>query len=121
MDDLIQFLRDRLDQHERTIADLRARTGEDQGLDGPWKPEGEDYVLLDIKSKRTIVELHGPANPDAEPTDGYPGWPDKPWFYCKTCGSGEPFEYPTDWPCETLKLLAQPWAGHPEFRESWRP
>lgn len=76
-------------------------------------------VLAEGDAKRRIIELHRPANPDATPVDGYPGWPDHAWYFCRTCGSGEPYEYPTDWPCATLKLMALPFADRPGYREEW--
>lgn len=80
-----------------------------------------DRARREVEAKRRLVELHSPANPDAVPREGLPGWPDRPWLYCKTCGSGEPYEYPTDWPCATLKLLALPFASQPGYRDEWRP
>lgn len=29
------------------------------------------------------------------------------FVYCQTCGSGEPNEYPTAWPCDTILALAE--------------
>lgn len=78
-------------------------------------------VLREVEAKRRLVELHQPANPDAVPCEGYAGWPDKPWFYCATCGSGEPNEYPITWPCETIKLVALPYADRPGYLDTWRP
>jgi Family of unknown function (DUF6221) len=66
-------------------------------------------VLADIAVKRQIVELHAPGG----------GPPPFKYVYCLTCGSGEPCEYPTDWPCDTLKLLAAPYADHSDFDPSW--
>lgn len=51
---------------------------------------------------------------------GHPGWPGRPWFICKTCGSGEE-KYPADWPCATIRLVALPFSDRPGYREEWRP
>ena len=66
-----------------------------------------DGVLRDVDAKRRLLALH--VGEDAG--NGF--------WYCKTCGSGEPNEYPTAWPCDTLKLLAAPHAGHEDFDPSW--
>jgi hypothetical protein len=128
MDDLITWLRAQIDEgeaHGRKVAKLVA---EDEAwmADVAWMPDppsgepGKEF-LADLESKRRLVELHSPANPNAEPREGSPGWPDKPWLYCATCGSGEPNEYPITWPCETIKLVALPFSDRPGYREEWKP
>lgn len=101
MDDLIAFLRARLDEREAHIADLRARSGEDQGLSGPWKPEGPDFALADIESKRQMLAMH--SHP-----------------YCGWCADGGK-EGDGGRPCYHLALLALPYAGHEDYREGWKP
>lgn len=66
-------------------------------------------VLAEVEAYRRIVELHQ-RDPD------WSGWSGD---WCRTCGTAS--EYPTDWPCETLRLLALPYAEHPDYDESWRP
>lgn len=127
---LIDFLEARLDEHEKRITDLRAKTGEDQGLGGPWAPEGPDPVLADIAAKRQLIELHQETEetsgrhghwegygsnerwirdePDECPVCHYPGKPDS-WFL------------PEDVPCRTLRILALPHASHPDYRPEWAP
>jgi hypothetical protein len=80
-----------------------------------------DRVLREVEAKRRTIDLHVPANPDAVPIEGTRGWPDKPWLFCRTCGSGEAYEYPTDWPCATVRLLALPFSDRPGYREEWKP
>lgn len=41
--------------------------------------------------------------------------------YCASCGSGEPYEYPADWPCPTILALAAIWSDHPDYDPVWRP
>jgi hypothetical protein len=42
--------------------------------------------------------------------------------YCVSCGSGEPYMWPTKWPCETLKLVAYAYRIWPGWRsEHWAP
>jgi len=76
-------------------------------------------VLAECDAKRRIVELHQPVEFGAGTRHPDAYMPDRP--ICQTCGSGEPYEYPVDWPCGTLKLLALTYADHPGFRDEWRP
>lgn len=55
-------------------------------------------VLRRIAADRKTLELHGPVTVEYE--DDSP-----PTLACRTCGSH--FEYPTAWPCTTLRLLAE--------------
>lgn len=80
-----------------------------------WDPA---RVLAECDAKRRIVELHKSAG---RLCTGDPDLPESWHDYCDTCGSGEPYEYPTPWPCDTLKLLALPYADRPGYREDWRP
>lgn len=112
MDDLTTFLRQCLDAEEQWAEESKTDF---------YVGDCAQRLLLDVAAKRQIVVLHVPANPDAKPIEGYPGWPDQPWLFCKTCGSGEPNEYPTDWPCQTLRLLASVYSDHPGYRPEWAP
>lgn len=109
MDDLATWFRAQLDADERATSEVQLSQ-----LD-------PGYVPRRIEANRRLVELHRPANPDAVPIEGTRGWPDRPWLFCETCGSGEAYEYPTDWPCLTLRLLAAPYSTRPGYREDWRP
>jgi hypothetical protein len=76
-----------------------------------WDPA---RVLAECEAKRRIVEMHrlgGSYTPGSEDASGFD--------YCGTCGSGEPYEYPTPWPCPTLRLLALPYVDHPDYRQEW--
>jgi hypothetical protein len=145
-DDLITFLKARLDDDEaharnafeNDYADTKpewseiwsgtVNTGDeliatnDSGLSRHierWDPK---RVLAEVDAKRNLVELHvlgGTVNCGGDDTPK-----DKWMHYCRTCGSGEPNEYPADWPCGTLWLLAKPYADHPDYpakEESWKP
>lgn len=65
-------------------------------------------VAAELNAKREILTLHAP----------FPN--DRDGFICDRCGSGEPYEYPVDWPCTTVKLLASVYSGHPDFDPAWR-
>jgi len=74
-------------------------------------------VLAECEAKRRIVEAHTPV-------DYSPLGMESP-NACHICGidagMGD-WEYAKDsYPCLTLRALALPYAGHPDYREGWRP
>jgi hypothetical protein len=91
-------------------------------------------VLADVEPKRQIIDLHKLGYPGGEPQYGV-HWESynvynedgsirgdreycveddepRPPYYCETCQECGP--------CETLRLLALPFAAHPDYREEWR-
>ncbi len=76
-------------------------------------------VLAEVAAKRRIVELHsnagGGMGHDPPGGDYYGDFPSA----CLTCGT--PDEYAVSWPCTTLRLLALPFADHPDYRSEWAP
>jgi hypothetical protein len=130
-DDLAQFLRDRLDEDEQAA---RACASAPWAIEIPpmihvsvqarrdkkwaWGQLGyvatverdEDRahiarhdparVLADIEAKRRIIALHV-AEPGQHPD---------------FCGHDK-----HELPCPTLRLLALPYADHPDYRTEWRP
>ena len=112
MDDLVQFLRNRLDDDEATArrvppnqapVELRAlvsRAGEE-----PYLAIDPARVLAEVDAKRRIIEWHTGQRDDKTP------W-GKPVVICY-CGY--------DLPCSTLRLLALPYADHPDYQDEWRP
>lgn len=141
MDDLIAFLRARLAEDERT-----ARAVEDRSApwDGQWMADGNSAVrtlnghvlfyrhgaaplkpgltehiarhdparvLREVAAKRELLDEHQDVN------DGLCGTcVNSDWGYPTHGGSS-----PQNFPCRTLRLLALPYADHPEYREEWRP
>ena len=68
-----------------------------------WDPA---RVLAECEAKRRIVvDLHRPV------TDGEGDW------FCDMLETGAE----SNWPCETIRLLALPYADHSDYREEWRP
>jgi hypothetical protein len=61
----------------------------------------DEAVFRRCAADRRLLELHKPESdkPNEEPGIAFP-------FICRTCGSGEWYEYPMPWPCDTLKILA---------------
>ena len=73
-----------------------------------WDPA---RVLAEVTAKRAIIDLH-PSH-----RQGHGQW-------CSTCGDwpqpgSEQIEI--EWPCPTLRALAQPYAEHADFDPAWRP
>jgi hypothetical protein len=106
-----------------TLADfLLARIAEDE----TWAVNaGNDFlpsveigstarVLAECEAKRRIVEWHRLIDGlDAE---------DNPVRGCCNCiASGAVPPYLIAGPCMTSRLLALPYADHPDYREEWRP
>ena len=65
-------------------------------------------VLAEVEAKRRIVDEPQPSGNYVYRDDGTPA--------CGTCG-----DYTVEWPCDTLKLLALPYADHPDYDPAWRP
>lgn len=143
-DDLVQFLRTRLDEDERAARDAGGKPwaweqhygdmcndptceyGElatddtvlmdVHGYDvkAPW--QGADHiarhdparVLAEVDAKRQVVEMHGQAH-ECVSYD----WVSKEINTCMWVDADEV--------CTTLRLLALPYADHPDYREEWRP
>lgn len=125
--ELIDFIRARLDEDERTAHEARR---------GPWHVDGGtvyathitdqivDYtdsaehvarhdparVLAEVDAKRKMIALCGPPLIDVTPFGTAPDAPPE-----TVLGAGEP------WGLPVLHLLALPYADHPDYRAEWRP
>jgi len=113
---LLEWYDGEFENGETARVDLRSRTGSITHRGAIPRPVGAHIVrhdparvLADVAAKRAIVAEHRCAGEFA-PGVGY----------CSECGSGEPHEYPTRWPCATLRLLAASYADHPDFDPAWR-
>jgi hypothetical protein len=133
MSDLVAFLLARMAEGEAVAREAGERVyvcdhcGVPTSPDGEWA-DGADHlpnhhsnwlpvhdparVLAECEAKRRIVELHS-----ADPV------PQRMVYgtivACSTCGDVD--DNPTEWPCETLCLLALPYADHADYDEGWRP
>lgn len=87
------------------VADGHSIDTNDRDLDQHiirWDPA---RVLAEVESKRRIINEHLPADFGHE--------------FCRICSPlGERF---ASFPCDTLRLLALPYAGMPGWNEAWRP
>ncbi|MGW3191619.1 DUF6221 family protein [Streptomyces ardesiacus] len=130
MVDLVEWLREQLDEDERTaratiwdgsgnkldwelIASATIDVGGDEFYVGDrtianhmmaWEPA---RVLREIDAKRRLLDLHREAEDPQEMQD-----------YCTTCEVTGNYPY---FPCQTLRLLALPYADRPGYRPEWQP
>jgi hypothetical protein len=128
VNDLIAFLRAQLDEDERAARDAGGRNwgreaygcvvdAADNGLivygEGTPSREQADHiarhdpvrVLADVSAKRQILNEH-------RVIDGR-------CHVCTAIHDGHARRFRA--PCPTLRLLALPYADHPDYREEWRP
>nr|WP_196790273.1 DUF6221 family protein [Streptomyces caniscabiei] len=76
-----------------------------------------DRVLREVEGRRQLLALHEPTMNVGTDSD-----PDDPATYVMCCGTCQiEVVKPGDWPCEHLRLLALPYADHPDYDEAWRP
>lgn len=76
-------------------------------------------MLAECAAKRIVVELHGPVSASEL------GGQSDTLITCGSCGPHEDVDFRIEWyemeyPCPTLRALAQPYADHPDFAEEWR-
>lgn len=111
---LVEFLLARIAEDEAVAVATRGNwnalpwKASDRGIAGPVDgPFGHAAVVIDparvlaeCEAKRRIVELHPSVIDDGQ----------------TVCS-----EEQAEWPCPTLRLLALPYADHPDYRDEWRP
>lgn len=149
MTDLIAFLKARLDETERLaelqppwpwklnaegdeiwaddeelVASAYALSGGQQRATAAWIVRHDPaHVLADIEAKRAIIDLHQitATREDNYPFNPFTGERNKDEFdvSCSVCGWVDHDD--RDSACTTLRLLALPFASHPDYQESWRP
>lgn len=82
----------------------------------PHSPYSRARLAADCEAKRRIAGLHQPHVPDwsSDPPgcESCTNWDDYP-FVVQHKGEG--------WPCLTFRILAAPYADHPDYDEAWRP
>jgi hypothetical protein len=124
VDDLVDFLKARLDEAEQDSQALLAR-------------EGQSLVVLrlarerlaEVDAKRRIVDEHQRAQNGmtwTAPID-QPGSERVPVWICERCSDRYPEaardeegHVSHEWPCLTVRLLALPYAEHPDYRTEWQ-
>lgn len=112
MSELVDFLRARLDEDEAAARGVNRGLWNsrvallDPDLYGHVIRQHPARVMAEVEAKRRIVEIHREGDPD------------KDWRFCEQCSEDERLE---PFPCATVRLLALPYADHPDCREEWRP
>jgi hypothetical protein len=128
VDELIAWLRHQLDKDERDAPDIHERNcavdqykGFYDECDCGWPKR----VLAEIEAKRRILDLHSPQATGY--VDGVYMHGETGELQCEHCAeqchsrSGLGCEQPdAPWPCPTVRLVAQPYAGQPGWREEWQ-
>ncbi|MGV9888413.1 DUF6221 family protein [Streptomyces sp. NPDC003395] len=134
MDDLVQFLRDRLDEDERVaraaaqaertntwsalpdsyggVLDGTGRRSLAVGYGGVMEPEIAAHIarhdparaLAEVDAKRRLLEKAADAERYSRTT----------WANAGSVGAASAYR-------ATLRLLALPYVDHPDYREDWRP
>jgi hypothetical protein len=107
--ELVEWQRAQLDEDER-VARAAERYWHGVRIESATAAE-EDHarrhdparVLAEVDAKRRILDEHPRCPCSAKCTA------------CATCGDG------SIWPCQTIRLLALPYADRPEYRNGWRP
>ncbi|MFD9889100.1 DUF6221 family protein [Amycolatopsis sp. NPDC058986] len=130
MDDLIAFLAARVGQRQalimqavnkaqageplsrgetRVVVEQRIRALSDMELDVV------NQMINEVEATRRILLAH--RTTVSEKVPGFPLYGSEYW--CETCHvPGD--EAGSNW-CTTLRLLALPYADHPDYSERWRP
>lgn len=105
---LVEFLRARYDEEEH-LAQCGDQRSPDMGLrlddDLYWVSVTPARVLADVESKRRITAEHTTSEAGEFEGKSYT------LMWCPTCRS--------DGECPTLRLLALPYAKHPDFLPEW--
>lgn len=115
---ITEFLTARYDEYEAAARRDPLAKGLFRGGNG-YSWSDSSYELADIAAKRAIVVLH----PVYEYRQKASPWRKaRTFLHCDTCGDPHGLDRtePVDWPCPTLRALAQPYAEHPDFDPSWR-
>lgn len=144
MDDLVQFLHARLDEdeqiarradeepwrlktlgrHDQAAVSTNATTGLVQ-LDGARATANGVHivrhdpvrVLAEVEAKRKLLALHEPHQQPGRYSDVNDR---ATWMMCCSMCQVDMVQE-SDWPCETMRLLALPYADHPNYSKDWRP
>lgn len=119
MADIAEFVLARIAEDQAIAESVRAERGDVRGdqtrsvqewaefdSSEPHVAVGHDRMLAECAAKRKIIVEHGPDSHQ----------------WCIGChfGSDEERMYKID-ECPTKRMLAEPYADHPDYRPEWRP
>jgi hypothetical protein len=108
MDDLIAFIKARLDEDERYLNSNRRHL---------WT----ERPLREVAFKRAILRMHEPVpfwgnNPP--PRSRQTAGNVKAWYCECQCPDGV---IEGEYPCDTARILAAVWSDHDQYRQEWSP
>lgn len=113
------FLHDRINEDEQGARVLLNRDVE-TGVRAEWlgflpgRGSFAERMLAECEAKRRIADWH--------PLVSGTGSDGAPVVGCANCiCRDDDRTFTVAGPCLTLRLLALPYAGHPEYQEAWRP
>jgi hypothetical protein len=91
----------------------------------PGTPGHSGRILAECEAKRRIVEMHSKTAISWSTPDGRLAKGDEERLvYCEHCSFHEQYEGFNDYeepsPCPTLRILALPYADHPDYQPEWR-
>lgn len=127
MTDLVEFLRARLDDDERRAPNVHALDCEltmTAGFSGPCTCGVPDRIAAEVDAKRRILDLHKPYQQGYMYTAAGVRVPNIRCSVCHDVPEDVDYDnppYAVEFPCPTLRLLALPFAAHPDYRQEWRP
>jgi hypothetical protein len=117
--ELVEFLRDRYDDEARMAQAIggdrwQADDFDPYGyLDGAVREHilchGPARVLREVEAKRRILDRHQLGSWRSHVLDA-------DVVTCQACGTPD-----DEWPCPDLRLLAMPYADHPDYQPEWAP
>ena len=125
---ITEFLTARLDEDEAVVVALRQRSGAGTRHGFPkWKAQlsgvgdpAEDHIglshermLAEVEAKRRIVAVHGSREVASLDRATWA----QSFTVCRRCWEGDRQVVA---PCPTLRLLALPYADHPDYDEAWQ-
>lgn len=102
MNDIADFLRARYTEARENAETIHDLDCGEIAYDGPCTCGQPQALIADLDAKLAIVDEH--------PGDGIYVYTDDGTPACGMCGDGT-----SRWPCRTLRLLARPFAGHPDY------
>lgn len=106
---LSEFLLARIAEQEARLDDMRRSSAVPSS---PLVNKTIRVGMAGVAAQRAIVALHSVYPEPQRMVYGTIA-------ACSTCGSVD--DAPVEWPCDTIRFLAQPYDDHPDYDEEWKP
>ncbi|MEU8623293.1 DUF6221 family protein [Streptomyces sp. NPDC048669] len=118
----MQFLRDRLDEAQAQQEDAFTawHSRDCEAVPDVWGSEPDvctcgapARVLREVEANRQMLAEHEPGTPPGRPNMNR---------HCLSCTTAQAWdETAGESNCRTLRLLALPYADHPDYQQEWTP